>query len=125
MSAIVKLDSFLLQHVVDKLDPHAQRLYDARGGSVMIVGELTAVERTEPIPTDPEDQRLGKLTLRLTTVEVASRAQEDHIRSVQQAMHRIRTSTGTIDELLAGQAEQEIELAGAVLLDGARSGAAE
>lgn len=118
---IVKLDTFLLQHVVDKLDPHAQRLYDARGGSIMIVGEFTATERIEPIPADPEDQRVGQLKLRLTSVEVAARPQEAHVRRVMEAMHRIRTSAGTLDEVLGGQAAQELELAGAVLLDDARS----
>lgn len=117
MTAIVKLDSFLLQHMLDRLAPHAARLYES-GGSVMIVGELTAVERLQPMSTDAEeDGRLGQVKLRLTDAEVAPRVHEDDIRNLQQAMFRIRSSAGTLDEVLSGGTHREVELAGAVLLD--------
>jgi hypothetical protein len=124
VTAIVKLDSFLLQHLLDRLAPYAGRLYES-GGSVMIVGELSAVERVQPMSTDDEDARVGQVKLRLADLEVATRVQEDHLRNLQQAMFRVRSSTGTLDELLRGDAEEEIALAGAVLLDGARTAAAD
>lgn len=117
MTAIVKLDSFLLQHMLDRLAPYAGRLYES-GGSVMIVGELTAVERLQPMSTDAEeDGRLGQVKLRLTDAEVAPRAHEHDLRNMQQAMYRIRSAAGTLDEALSGGAHREVELAGAVLLD--------
>lgn len=112
---MVKIDPYLLQPIRDRLDAFAERLYQ-RGGAVMAVVELTAVEKTAPFDYDDDEQRAGKVALRITGCEVASAAQEPHLRRVQEALYRIRTSSGTLDEQLSGADVRRLEMAGGVLL---------
>jgi hypothetical protein len=109
---IVKVTGVLPQSVADHFAGHAERLY--RWEPAVAVVEFTPVERMEPRPD--LDDKAGSVLVRMTGIEIASGAQEQHLREAMRALYRIRTATGTIDEHLAGDHERALELTGAVLL---------
>lgn len=112
-----KIDSQFTEAVGDVLSMHAERLYERLGETVVAVVELKSVERLQPAA---DENKAPVVKLKLTTCEIATGAHADQIRRVQEALYRVRTSAGTLDEagvVDAQAAQQTIEHAADVALE--------
>lgn len=90
-----KLDSKILKRLDEVFGPHMAGLFNQLGSSVVAIVELTSVERAEPYA---EEEKAPTAKLRITSLEIATKAQEDALRRAQQAMHLLRTGRGTLDD---------------------------
>lgn len=62
---------------------------------LLFVAEARHLERTQPAPGE---DRQPTVRVRITTLEVPSRDQEELVRKAQRALYLQRTATGTLDE---------------------------
>ncbi len=91
----VKIDSKIGGGPAAALEPHVPALYARPGARIMFIGELAHIERTQPAP-DTDGQPSVKM--RLTTMEIATKDQENAVREAQRALYLQRTAQGTIDD---------------------------
>lgn len=108
-----KIDSQFTEAVGHILALHADRLYRDLGSCVIAVVELKSVDE---LRVAADEDKGPWVKLRLTSMEIATGAHEAQVRNVQEALYRVRTSKGTIDEV-APDAHRTIELAAQVVME--------
>lgn len=112
----IKLDSKLTSRIQDVLEPYAARL-GRLDETVMAIVELTTVRRTDVSPELVDKGPAAQV--RITLMEVATRDQEPHLRTAQEAMYKLRTARGTLDEMHSTEdANRQLRLLGNMLADG-------
>lgn len=91
----LKIDSQMHVAAADALAPHIRRVYDQPGSSLLFIAEARHIERTQPAPDSDAEP---SVKVRITSLEVPNRDQEDTIRDAARALHLQRTAQGTLDE---------------------------
>ncbi len=91
----VKLDSSIGGGPASALEPLVPGLYAKPGVRILGVVELHHTERTQPAP-DSESEPAVKL--RISSLEIAGRDQEPHLREALRALYLQRTAVGTLSE---------------------------
>lgn len=106
----VKLDSKLVKDVNARLAPFAHQLYTNLGMHLVAVVELKASRRDQPAVDEDVEPAIK---VRISSIEIPTGKHEDQVREVMQALYRLRTKEGTLDEVLRD--EQTVEHAADVL----------
>jgi hypothetical protein len=91
----LKLDSKLQGTATISLQELASHLYHNPGARMVGIVEIAHTERTEPAQGEDKDPAV---TIGLKAIEMARGDQDEFLRRAMEALHRHRTSTGTLDE---------------------------
>lgn len=97
----VKINGTPSTNALDALMPHVPSLYSNLGKRVIVIAELSAVDRLQ---VAPDEDKEASVTLQIKHAEVAGPEHEDAVRQALRALHTQRTAYGTITE------EQDVEI---------------
>lgn len=100
----LKLDSKLQGTATISLQELASPLYHNPGARMVGIVEIAHTERTEPASGEDKDP---EVKVAVKAIEIARPGdQDEYIRRAMAALHRHRTSTGTLDEEMSPQLSQ-------------------
>lgn len=102
----IKIAGGVAKHAADALAPYAETLYQGLGRTIVVIAELTAIERLEIADEEKKDP---SVTLQLKHLEVAGTEQEENVRRAMRALNTQRTANGTLTE------DHDVELSAATL----------
>lgn len=95
MTTQLKFESKPATAAEEALEAWVRPMYDNPAKRLVVVGELTHVERTQPAPGQDKSPMVR---VKFTHLEVANPEQETALRDVLRALYLQRTASGTIDE---------------------------
>lgn len=99
----LKLDSKLQGTATISLQELASPIYHNPGTRMVGIVEIAHTERTEPAQGEDKDPAV---VVAIKAIEMARGDQDEYLRQAMAALHRHRTSTGTLDEELNPQLSQ-------------------